>query len=158
MTPFAATACRAGVRQSPDLLEEPVQEGGAHRRAVETGGQALCDLDREPARPLGPGLVGRVLLLLDRRLRRRFEGRRLLRGLCQTRGPRLLGGFVGRGQDRVAFLRKAGARPLDLGERGGRLAALRLRLGQQSAAPSRGAARSWPRPGARRTARAARPG
>ena len=72
------------------------------------------------------------MLLLDRRLGRRFAGRRLLRGLFQTRRPRLLRGCVGRGQDRLAFLRKAGARPLDLGERGGRLAALRLRLGQKS--------------------------
>ena len=118
------------LRQGFDLLDEPVQKDGPDRRPVETGSQTLGDLDRQPARPLGPGRVDARFLLLDGRLCDGLEGRRLLRHFCQTRRPRLLGGGVGRGQDRVAFPRKADACPLDLGEGGGRLAALRLCPGQ----------------------------
>ena len=65
----AAIACRAASGRRPDLPEQPIEERLAHRRAVQPRGQALGDVDREAARPLGPGLVGRLPLLLDRRLR-----------------------------------------------------------------------------------------
>ena len=147
------------VRQSPDLREEPVQEGGAHRRAVQTGDQALPRSRPQAGSPARPRPCRpRLSSLSIAALAAASRACGLLRGHFQTRGPRLLGGFAGRGQDRFAFLRKAGARPLDLGERGGRLAARTPPPRPEFAAPSRGAARSWPRPGARRTARAARPG
>ena len=116
--------------QRADLLQKPVQKRGPHRRAVKASDQALGDFDRKAACAIRERFLRRFPLLVDRRLRRRLQRRRFLRDLFQTRGPFVLRGFVGGREDAIAFLREAGARPCDLGERCVRLSALRVQFRQ----------------------------
>ncbi len=78
---------RAVLRKPPNLLKQPVEEGGAYRRAVKAGDEAPRDFDREPAGPLDPGRFGGVSLFLDRHPRRGLQRRRLLGG-CGKRAVR----------------------------------------------------------------------
>src|SRR5208337_5317343 len=121
------------VGQGMDFLQQPVEKGGAYRRAVQAAGQPLRDGDGEPARTFGPRLFGGLPVRLDRRFRGRAQ--RIGFGPCVVEAfrPRLFGLLLGGFQDRLVFLFDAGTRVFHLGERRRRLSALVIRFGEHLA-------------------------